>query len=578
MNAKYSLKNLDEKVILYGWVFKKRNLGGVIFIDLRDRSGLIQLIINPDNKYYELAKSLKNEFVIKVEGYIKKRKNINNNILTGYIEVEVNELTILNSSREVPFELTDTTTALEDTRLKYRYLDLRRPIISNKLVTRHHISLAIRNFLNDANFIEVETPILCKSTPEGARDYLVPSRVNKNKFYALPQSPQIFKQLLMIGGIGRYFQITKCFRDEDLRSDRQPEFTQIDLEMSFINENDIMSLTENLIKHIFKVIKNMDFELPILKMKYSDAIATYGSDKPDLRFDLKINDISSIFLNTKIEFFKNNLNNKEIINAIVIKNSLDKFSRKDIDNLSEFVKKFQAPNLISLKYESELIGSIVKNMDEKEKTSLIKSLNIEKSDMVFIISGKYADVKTSLGALRLKIAHDLNLINENEFKLLWIVDFPLFEYNEEDNRYYAMHHPFTAPKDEDVDKMIMKKNECFAKAYDLVINGYEVGGGSIRIHKKEIQEKMFQALNLNQQEIKDKFGFFIDALKYGTPPHGGIALGFDRLTMLLTDTNNIKDVIAFPKTATANDLMSESPSFVEKSQLDELKIEIKENK
>ncbi len=568
-NSDYNINNLDEEVKLKGWVAKTRNLGGVIFIDLRDRSGIIQLVVRPDNDCYEVAKKIKNEYVIEAFGKIIKRENANNNIKTGEIEVDVKNLNILNVSLETPFEISDNTTALEDTRLKYRYLDLRRPALVNNLITRHKITLAIRNFLDKENFIEVETPVLCKSTPEGARDYLVPSRVNKGKFYALPQSPQIFKQLLMVGGVMRYFQIAKCFRDEDLRADRQPEFTQVDMEMSFVDEFDVMNMAEKLIAHIFKTVKGIDIKLPLLKMKYDDAINYYGSDKPDLRFDMKINDISDIFGSSDIEFLKNTL-----VNAIVVKNSADKFSRKDIDALTLFVKNYKASGLIFLKYEEELTGSIAKKMSEEEKSNLISKLNLEKNDLVFIINGKSNIVKTALGALRGNIARKLNLIDNNEYKLLWVVDFPSFEWSEEENRFMAMHHPFTAPKDEDVDKLITDKAHCYSKAYDIVINGYEAGGGSIRIHDENIQKKMFEALELTDKEIEEKFGFFVNALKYGTPPHGGLAFGLDRLTMLLTNTENIRDVIAFPKTASASDLMSECPNVVDNKQLDELGIKV----
>ena len=435
--------------------------------------------------------------------------------------------------------------------------------------------MAVRNFLDKERFIEVETPILCKSTPEGARDYLVPSRVNKGKFYALPQSPQIFKQLLMIGGIGRYFQIAKCFRDEDLRADRQPEFTQIDIEMSFVDELDVMDLAERLVAHIFKEIKGIDIKLPLMKMKYDDAIAMYGSDKPDLRFDMKIQEVTNLFSNTTVSFIKENIENGGIINAIVAKNAADKYSRKEIDKLTDYVKTYKANGLIYLKLEEELNGSISKIINEEEKNKIISELNLEKNDIVFFISGKKSVVKTALGALRCKLGRDLNLIDKNDYKMLWVVDFPAFEWSEEENRFMATHHPFTAPKDSDVDKLLNDKAHCYSKAYDIVINGYEAGGGSIRIHDEKIQEKMFEALELTPQQIREKFGFFVDALKYGTPPHGGLAFGMDRLVMLLTNTENIRDVIAFPKTASASDLMSDCPNNVDEYQLKELGIAIK---
>ena len=573
-NNKLNIKNVGEVVTLYGWVSKKRNLGGLIFIDLRDRSGIVQLVIRPENKYYELAETLKNEYVITVSGTVVERESKNEKMATGEIEVEVTELTLLNEALEPPFQITDNTNALEDTRLKYRYLDIRRGEIKEKLETRHKIMLAIRNFLNGEDFLEIETPILCKSTPEGARDYLVPSRVNKGTFYALPQSPQIFKQLLMVGGIEKYFQIAKCFRDEDLRADRQPEFTQVDIEMSFVTEDDVMGLTEKLIAHVFKEVKGVDIALPLQRMKYDDAIKNYGSDKPDLRFDMAIKDVKEAFKNTEITFIKDALEKNGIINGIVVKDAADKYSRKEIDKCTDFVKTYKATGLIYLKKEAELSGSIAKLLTEEEKETLIETLHLEENDLVFLVVGDYNMVKTSLGALRCKLAKDLGLIKEDDYKLLWVTDFPTFEYSEEEGRFVACHHPFTAPKDEDIEKLLTDKSHCYSKAYDIVINGYEAGGGSIRIHDAKVQEKMFEALELTNDDIEQKFGFFVRALKYGTPPHGGLALGLDRLTMLLTNTENIRDVIAFPKTASASDLMSECPNTVSDDQLKELHIKI----
>lgn len=568
---------VGKSVKLYGFVQKKRDLGGLIFIDLRDRSGIIQLVVKPEDVCYETANLLKAEYVISVTGMVSLREKENNTLKTGKVEVLVDSLEIINTSIALPFEIKDDTNALEDTRLKYRYLDLRRGILKDKIMTRAKITRSIRNFLDNEGFIDIETPILCRSTPEGARDYLVPSRISKGEFYALPQSPQILKQLLMVSGFEKYYQIAKCFRDEDLRADRQPEFTQVDVELSYVDEDDVMGVIEKLIATVFKDIKSIDIKLPLLRMSYNDAINYYGTDKPDLRYEMKINDISDVFKNTDIEFLRKVIEDNGIINCLVVKNKASNYSRKDINKLTDYIKTYKASGLAYLKIESQVTGSISKLISEEEISTLKNKLNLELNDLVLIVSGKKDIVKTSLGALRCKIARDLDLIDKDTYKLLFVTDFPVFEYSELEGRYLACHHPFTAPKDNDIDKLLTDKANCYAKAYDIVINGYEAGGGSIRIHKQEVQKIMFEALGFTDEEALNKFGFLMEAFKYGTPPHGGFALGLDRLTMLLTNTDNIRDVIAFPKTASASCLLTEAPNIVANEQLEELGLSIRKD-
>ena len=572
-NNELRISDINKEVTLLGWVSKRRNLGSLCFIDLRDRYGITQITF--DEHLSESIKDIRNEYVLSITGTVSARKDSNPKLETGEIEVLVNSFEIINKSETTPIIIADETDALEDTRLKYRYLDIRRNPIKNNLILRHKVCMIVRNYLSNLDFIEIETPILCKSTPEGARDYLVPSRIFNGNFYALPQSPQIYKQLLMVGGMERYFQIARCFRDEDLRADRQPEFTQIDIEMSFIEEEDVFNLVEGLMGEIFSKIKNSKLD-KFKRLTYNECMDTYGSDKPDLRFDLKLNNITNIFNNTDFQIFKDIILNQGVIKAIVVKDASDKFSRKDLDKLTEFTKIYKAKALSYLKFnDNELSGSIIKVINDNEKQSIIDTLNLSNNDLVLIIADDSKIVNSALGALRNKLAKDLNLINNDAFEFLWVTNFPMYEYDKENDRYVAAHHPFTSPNKEDVDKLINDKSNCYSRAYDLVLNGYELLSGSIRIHDEDTQNKVFEAIGLSKQEAYDKFGFFIDAFKYGAPPHGGVGIGLERLVMILANTDNIRDVVAFPKTASASDLMSDAPNVVDTQQLNELGIKLK---
>ena len=572
-NGELRLQDVNSEVTLCGWVAKRRNFGALVFIDLRDRYGITQLVFNED--IATQISDVRNEYVLQVKGTVVERKDKNPKLATGEIEVVVREVKIVNTAITTPMIIADETDALEDTRLKYRYLDLRRPVLQKNLILRNRITLLVRNYLAKYGFTEVETPILCRSTPEGARDYLVPSRISKGQFYALPQSPQLYKQLLMVGGMDRYFQIARCFRDEDLRADRQPEFSQIDIEMSFVDEEDIWSMTEGLMKEIFKDIK--EIELPEFKrIPYDTCMEKYGSDKPDLRFDMPLYNVSEVFSNTEFKVFENCLNEGGIIQAMNVKNGADKFSRKQLDKLQDYVKVYGAKALANLKLTAEgFAGSVTKVLSDAEKEALRTMLNIEENDIVFFVADKKKVAQSSLGALRVKLGHDLDLINKDAYEFLWVTDFPMFEYDENENRYVAAHHPFTSPNLEDVDKLLSDPAHCYSRAYDLVLNGYELLSGSIRIHDQKLQEKVFEAIGMTLEEAHEKFSWFMDAFQYGTPPHGGVGIGLERLTMILAGTDNIRDVVAFPKTASASDLMAQAPSPVDPAQLKELGIETK---
>ena len=573
-NGELRLSNVNKKVTLIGWVAKRRNFGALVFIDLRDRTGITQLVFSE-----ELAKEIsevRNEYILQIDGEVVERKDKNPKLATGDIEIKVEQVKIINSAETTPIIVADETDALEDTRLKYRYLDIRRSVIQKNLILRHKVTMLVRNFLSDQGFIEVETPILCKSTPEGARDYLVPSRLSKGDFYALPQSPQLYKQLLMVGGMEKYFQIARCFRDEDLRADRQPEFSQIDIEMSFVEEEDVWSVTEGLMKKIFKELKGVELE-DFARLTYDECMARYGSDKPDTRFEMELHNVSDIFATTDFKVFASVLEANGVIQAMVVKQGASKFSRKDLDKLQEYVKVYGAKALAYLKLaEGAFSGSVAKVVTDEEKATLRDTLNMEDGDLLFMVADKKKTAQTALGALRNKLGHELELIDESKFNFLWVTNFPMFEYVEEEGRYVAAHHPFTSPNLEDVDKLMSDPAHCYSRAYDLVLNGYELLSGSIRIHDQAVQKKVFEAIGMSQEDAYNKFGWFIDAFKYGTPPHGGVGIGLERLVMILAGTDNIRDVVAFPKTASASDLMSEAPSPVYEDQLQELHIAVTE--
>ena len=566
-NNELRITDVGKTVELKGWVSKKRNLGSLVFIDLRDKEGITQLVCS--EKFASITSKIRNEYVLYAKGKVIERSSKNPNIPTGDIEVEVVDIQIINTSETPPMIIAAETDALEDTRLKYRYLDLRRPQLQQALKLRYEVTKSIRTYFDSLDFIEVETPIIAKTTPEGARDYLIPSRVNKGKFYALPQSPQIFKQLLMIAGVERYFQIARCFRDEDLRADRQMEFTQVDFEVSFFEIEEFYSLVEGLFVKIMKDIKNIDLKVPFKRLTWHDAMNRYGSDKPDLRFDMQLVDISDILKDTTISFLQN-----ECTKAIKVSNG-SSISRKDIDTYTELVKKYKAKGLCFVRMNNGILeGSSAKLLTDLEKKNLIERLDLHDTDLAFFISDKWLISVTSMGALRNALAKKLDIINENEYNFLWIVDFPMYEYND-DGELNAMHHPFTSYKKEDEKYLETDPLKVRANAYDVVLNGYELGSGSVRIFDQDEQRKVFEKLGLSDEDIRYKFGFFVDALKYGTPPHCGMGLGLDRIVMILNHSQSIRDVIAFPKNASAICPMSDAPSIVNQKQLDELGIQIK---
>lgn len=577
--ADFSKEDVGREVTLMGWADTRRDLGALIFIDLRDRSGIMQVVFDESHFKGDFAKveSIRSEFVLAVKGKIVERSEdtINTKIPTGYIEIKVEELKILSKAETPPFEIEDGSKVREELRLKYRYLDLRRPEMQQNLMIRNKIADSARKFLQDNGFLDIETPMLQKSTPEGARDYLVPSRIREGCFYALPQSPQLFKQILMVSGYDRYFQITKCFRDEDLRADRQPEFTQIDMELSFVEPDDVMELNERLLQTVFKDVLDIDIKLPLKRLTYKEAMERYGSDKPDTRFGFELKDVSDIIANSEFKVFSSVVKNGGSVHAVNAKGCAERFARREIDALVDFVKIYGAKGMawISIK-EDGLNSPITKFMTQEEIDDIMQRLDGQVGDILFFVGDKNSVVYDSLGALRLQLAEKLDLIQPGTWDLLWVTEFLLFEYNEDEKRYVAKHHPFTSPMDEDVDKVTSDPEHARAKAYDIVINGNEVGGGSIRIHSTELQEKMFEALGFSHEEAWERFGFLLEAFKYGTPPHGGLAYGLDRLAMLMTGSSSIRDVIAFPKVQNASDLMTNAPDKVDNKQLRELHIKV----
>jgi len=570
---------IGQQVVLKGWVQKRRDLGGLIFVDLRDRTGIVQIVINPaiSEEALTIGDKLRNEYVIEILGEVVARQEsqVNPNMKTGRIEVQATQVTIINEAKNPPFAIEDKTEVGEDIRLKYRYLDLRRPVMYDTLKMRSEVTKSIRRFLDDEAFLEVETPILTKSTPEGARDYLVPSRVHEGEFYALPQSPQLFKQMLMVSGIEKYYQIARCFRDEDLRADRQPEFTQVDMEMSFMSMEEILEQNERMMKKVMKDVKGIDIETPFQRMKYTEAMDRFGSDKPDVRFGLELQDVSSLVADSSFKVFAGAVENGGQVKAINVKGAADNFSRKDIDALGVFAGVYGAKGLAWLKVDEEgLKGPIAKFFEGETGAKLADTLQAEAGDLLLFVADKKSVVADSLGALRLKLGKELELIDESKFAFLWVVDWPLFEFDEADGRYYAAHHPFTMPFVEDIELMDSNPSDVRAQAYDLVLNGYELGGGSLRIYERSIQEKMFSILGFSKEEANSQFGFLMEAFEYGTPPHGGVALGLDRLVMLLAGRTNLRDTIAFPKTASASDILTKAPSAVSENQLKDLSLAI----